>query len=910
MFAASGGKQAELSKLFTASRNDYAQREITRFAQVYSQLLTQHPEAKDILDGLAQQYNDKILKDGLKDQSGFGAYSPENAKLYGQRRELEKSLADAAKEMTGGDFLAMGEGFMAKEVLPYIQAYVTEELKCDLSQDQVKELVDRAAKQAFDALRQTRSNLAEEAGFGVGKLARDLDTVAVLPLLLRNILMDSAPKEDNVPKDSPPANQPNPSGLGQDSPTANGSIPGEPGQADPVPPQAIHYHTHTYYDSHNVTNDSHNTNYDYSIHRSSSRSGEWARPTHSAMAGQIKQVVTVKQSASDAVQSTLSGNSQGAGAGHTVEHHGRFVGTMSRQRFFDSGVHLKAGSTTARSDDVGGKDEASRASSTIQTSDQSSLDVLRLSFVDRALKNRPTPEYLRSQQFQSRVTTDGDGRLPAERMLLNLVRDAVDPNNGQLVHPNGTSQDQQLQTRMEIDKLRNAVVPNDTFGTAKQENVLRVFAHGEQNNEQNKQVEQICLLLKQLPTDGRLRRELTQDVKLMVRTTNLMAQGGNPLTVQFLSALGVSLAGSNGAARTVSSSAAMLQGAGGAPALQTDSAAMTSGAAEHSESELQLAIDSLMQSLVTTTDGARASGNAKLLSAARSVAGSMSELVDAANASASTSERALVGNSQERQELNLVVDNGVSNPNDQDASLTVVSTHRASENTIVGRGDQMQIRRSADVEPLRMPNDEPMPAPTVVSVKRQSAEFDFANVRLERIGSGNLYTVSTAASRGRQFSGVLDPSKELLRGVMDSLQLRPNQRDAQAALVDLRKRLLDGVKESTTKKEDAEKLSKLLYGNDDVLQERKGALIKLVRRMILGNGMFSTRQAMEQADPAVKVVMQWLNVDGKGEAGSDDGWMGWVESQRSKSPAPAIGARVITTTPGIRMDSHAPRDLK
>ncbi|WP_157654563.1 hypothetical protein [Burkholderia ubonensis] len=887
LFAASPDKQGELSKLFDDSRNGYAQREITRFAEVYSQLLKLYPEAKNTLDALAQQYNNKILKDGLKDQSGFGAYSPEKAKLYEQRRALEKSLANTAREMTGANFLEMGEHFMAKEVLPYIQAYVTEELKCNLTQDQVKDLVDRAAKLAFDALRQARSDLAGEAGFGVGKLARDLDTVAVLPLLLRNILMDSVPKEQR-----------------QDPPAANEPIPGGPGQIDPAPPQVIHYHYNNYYDSHdvthdshnvthdshNVSHDSHNNSFDYSTHRSTSMSDEGARSTHSAMSGQIKQVVTVKQSASDAVQSMLRGDSQGAGAGHTIERHEQFADAMSRRRFSDSSVQLKAGSTTAHSDDVDSTEAVGHASSIIQTGDQSSLDVSRLSFVDRSMKNRPTPEYLRSQQFQSRVTTaDGDGRLPAERMLLNLVRDAVDPNNGQLVYPKGTSEDQQLQMRMAIDKLRNTVVPSDTFGKQRQEEVLRAFAHGEQN----KQVEQVCQLLKQLPKDGRLRRELTQDIQLMARTTNLLAQGGNPLTVKFLSALGVSLAGRNGAASTVSSSAATLQrslqGAGGVPAWRTNSAAMTNGAAEHREAKFQQAIDRLTQ-LDTTTDGTCASGDAKLLEAVRGVAHGLSRFLDAANVSTSTGETTSFGKSQERQDLYAVVDGGGSNPDAQDASPTRVSAQRASENTVIGA----------------------LPAPAVASVKRQSSEFDFANVKLEapRTGSGHLYTVSTAASRGRQFNGVLNPSKELLRGVMDSLQLKPNQRDARAELAGLRTRLVDGINASATKKEDAEKLSKLLHGNNDVLQERKGALTKLVRRMILDNGMFSTRQAMEQADPVVKVVMQWLNVGGKGEAGSPDGWMDWVERQRPKSPAPVIKERVVTTTPGARMDGHAPRAWK
>lgn len=203
LFGAAGAdKQQQLAKLFQQSPNAYACREITAFAKVYSQLIHQpnlSTEARATLDTLAQQYTDKIVNDGLGEKSAFGPWTAKLDKKYQQRSNLEHTLATFANTHSAGDFLQLGSGFMAREVMPFIQTCLEQQLGAALNEttlQRLHELVDRAAMKTFDALRQSSVELVEQRGVGVGKLARDLDTVATLPLLLRDILA-------NLPKDLP-----------------------------------------------------------------------------------------------------------------------------------------------------------------------------------------------------------------------------------------------------------------------------------------------------------------------------------------------------------------------------------------------------------------------------------------------------------------------------------------------------------------------------------------------------------------------------------------------------------------------------------------------------------------------------------------------------------------------------------
>ncbi|HID7510667.1 TPA: hypothetical protein ACXHW4_004583 [Enterobacter hormaechei] len=208
LFAAAGAdKQEKLATLFLQSSNAYACREITAFAKVYSQLIHQpnlSADARATLDTLAQQYTDKIVNDGLGEKSAFGPWTAKLDKKYQQRSNLEHTLATFANTHSAGDFLQLGSGFMAREVMPFIQTCIERQLGAALNEttcQRLHELVDQAAMKTFDALRQSRVELLEQRGVGVGKLARDLDTVATLPLLLRDIL-------GNLPKDLPQTTQP------------------------------------------------------------------------------------------------------------------------------------------------------------------------------------------------------------------------------------------------------------------------------------------------------------------------------------------------------------------------------------------------------------------------------------------------------------------------------------------------------------------------------------------------------------------------------------------------------------------------------------------------------------------------------------------------------------------------------
>lgn len=207
--AAGAEKHQQLKTIFEQSSNVYACREILAFAKVYSQLIHQpnlSEEARTTLNTLAKQYTDKILSDGLGEKSAFGPWTPKTDRQYQKRSELEHKLATFANTHSAGDYLQLGSGFMAREVMPFIQTCIEEQLGATLSETSCQhllELVDKAAMKTFDALRQSGAELVEQRGVGVGKLSRDLDTVATLPLLLRDILA-------NLPKGLPQTVQPTP----------------------------------------------------------------------------------------------------------------------------------------------------------------------------------------------------------------------------------------------------------------------------------------------------------------------------------------------------------------------------------------------------------------------------------------------------------------------------------------------------------------------------------------------------------------------------------------------------------------------------------------------------------------------------------------------------------------------------
>ncbi|WP_052370806.1 hypothetical protein [Chromobacterium haemolyticum] len=231
LFAASTDAKA-LDKLYLASPNVYAKLEIEEFAKVYAQLKQQpdlSPQDAKSLDDLAQQYTARILKDGLGAKSAFGPWTQSTNKQYQLRNQLEHKLALLAHQHCGGDTMKLGNDFMQREVSTFILSYVETQLGRSLDAatgEQVMELVDSAAKLAFDALRQSRGEMLGLSGTSLGRQARDLDTVAILPQLLRSVLaglgqetppratpdLPDAPKGPDAPKPDPsaaPAGGPN-----------------------------------------------------------------------------------------------------------------------------------------------------------------------------------------------------------------------------------------------------------------------------------------------------------------------------------------------------------------------------------------------------------------------------------------------------------------------------------------------------------------------------------------------------------------------------------------------------------------------------------------------------------------------------------------------------------------------------
>ncbi|HHE6471127.1 TPA: hypothetical protein ACPE6X_003701, partial [Providencia rettgeri] len=192
--------QQKLRDILTQSPNTSAKNEIARFAALYRQL-TQNPdltsEQQGLLLDLAEQYAEKIIADGLGSKSAFGPWNTTNKKDFKKRQELEHKLATLVNEATHGDCLAMGNNFAKREVLPFILSCLSNQFGCGLSDEsaqKIVELVDKAAMQALVAVRERYVQLVDEQGMGVGKQARDLETIGAMPLLLRSILA-------HIPKD-------------------------------------------------------------------------------------------------------------------------------------------------------------------------------------------------------------------------------------------------------------------------------------------------------------------------------------------------------------------------------------------------------------------------------------------------------------------------------------------------------------------------------------------------------------------------------------------------------------------------------------------------------------------------------------------------------------------------------------
>ncbi|HHR6406451.1 TPA: hypothetical protein ACS78E_003198, partial [Providencia alcalifaciens] len=214
--------QQKLRDILTQSPNASAKHEVERFATVFRQL-KQNPDLTPAQQGLllelAEQYAEKIIADGLGSKSAFGPWNGSNQKDFKKRQELEHRLASLVCECTQGDGLALGNHFAQKEVLPFILSCLQDQFGCGLSDEsaqQIVQLVDKAAMQALEAIRHRYLDLIDEQGMGVGKQARDLETIGMMPLLLRNILA-------TIPKDLLPDE-------------VDATIPRQPRDAEPAGP--------------------------------------------------------------------------------------------------------------------------------------------------------------------------------------------------------------------------------------------------------------------------------------------------------------------------------------------------------------------------------------------------------------------------------------------------------------------------------------------------------------------------------------------------------------------------------------------------------------------------------------------------------------------------------------------------
>ncbi|HFR1673023.1 TPA: T3SS effector invasin IpaA, partial [Shigella sonnei] len=168
------------------------------------------------LQKIVAQYSELIIKDKLSQDSAFGPWSAKNKKLHQLRQNIEHRLALLAQQHTSGEALSLGQKLLNTEVSSFIKNNILAELKLSnetVSSLKLDDLVDAQAKLAFDSLRNQRKNTIDSKGFGIGKLSRDLNTVAVFPELLRKVLndilediKDSHPIQDGLP--TPPEDMP------------------------------------------------------------------------------------------------------------------------------------------------------------------------------------------------------------------------------------------------------------------------------------------------------------------------------------------------------------------------------------------------------------------------------------------------------------------------------------------------------------------------------------------------------------------------------------------------------------------------------------------------------------------------------------------------------------------------------
>lgn len=188
------GKDADaLKDIFTNSNNVGASKAVAEFAGLFHSALkatSDSPAAKELLKQVGEEYTAQIMKDGLKEKSAFGPWTPGTKTAEAKLETLKDKLLDIIKDNTGGDLGKLSTNFVMHEVMPYIADCIEHNFggKLDpLTRSNITQLVDKAAAKAVDALDQCHQQLMQEQGTSFGMQARHLELQALIPLLLRNV---------------------------------------------------------------------------------------------------------------------------------------------------------------------------------------------------------------------------------------------------------------------------------------------------------------------------------------------------------------------------------------------------------------------------------------------------------------------------------------------------------------------------------------------------------------------------------------------------------------------------------------------------------------------------------------------------------------------------------------------------
>lgn len=188
------GEDAEaLKEIFTNSNNVASKKAVMEFAGLFRSALnatSDSPAAKTLLMKVGAEYTAQIMKDGLKEKSAFGPWTPETKKAEAKLETLKNKLLDIIKNNTGGDFSKLSTNFVMQEVMPYIANCIEHNFGCTLdpqTRSNITQLVDKAAAKAVEALDMCHQKLTQEQGTSVGREARHLEMKTLIPLLLRNV---------------------------------------------------------------------------------------------------------------------------------------------------------------------------------------------------------------------------------------------------------------------------------------------------------------------------------------------------------------------------------------------------------------------------------------------------------------------------------------------------------------------------------------------------------------------------------------------------------------------------------------------------------------------------------------------------------------------------------------------------